>query len=174
MKTYTNHMYGDHMSLPRTARDYQCPRTYQDNSFNDDEVHEQETSGDRHQKGFPPEFKTIMVNWILRIRECCKLTQATMEEIIQRVTDLNQYILSLISSAVTAAITKAGMDPSNCPELQNIFDPNGIFGRPFRDLETSYHQQQYLKANLGFVVRNLMWLYILGRWLTVGKVVIDT
>lgn len=40
-----------------------------------------------------PAFQSITAHWIFKIKECCKLTQSTMDEIIQRVNDLNQYII---------------------------------------------------------------------------------
>jgi hypothetical protein len=85
--------------------------------------HETTCGSDYHQEAdFPPDFKTTIANWILRIRECCKLTQTTTDEIIQRVTDLNQFILSQ-ASAVTSAITAASMDASSCPELEIFLIP---------------------------------------------------
>ena len=68
-------------------------------------------------------------------KECCKLTQSTMDKIIQRVNDLNQYIISQISLAVTGVITEAGLDVGDFPKLKDIFDLNGSFGRPFKGIE---------------------------------------
>ena len=38
-------------------------------------------------------FNPLAASWILKTKECCKLTQSTMEEVIQQVTALNQHIL---------------------------------------------------------------------------------
>ena len=82
-----------------------------------------------------PAFQSITAHWIFKIKECCKLTQSTMDEIIQRVNDLNQYIISQISLAVTGVITEAGLDVGDFPKLKDIFDLNGSFGRPFKGIE---------------------------------------
>ena len=111
--------------------------------------HAEESSTELHLEEPIPELKAIAANWILRIKECSKLTQSTMEEIIERVTDLIQLILSKVAIAVKAAI---GMDVNNIPEFNEIFDPNGTFGRPFKGLESSHFLLQYCKANLGLVV----------------------
>ena len=113
------------------------------------EVDDQSPEENHCQEENIPDLKSIIANWILRIKESCKLMQTTTEEIIQRVTDLIQYILSQVSSAVTAAIAKSGVNVHTIPELHDIFDPNSSFGR---GLETPYQLLQYCKANLGFIV----------------------
>lgn len=144
------------MSLPRTVGEYSAATQYNTEEENEDgqgmEVDYQSPEESLYRENFFPDLKSILANWILRIKESCKLTQATTEEIVQRVIDLNQYILSQVSSAVMAAIAKAGVNISTIPELHDIFNPNGHFGRPFQGLETSYQLLQYCKANLGFVV----------------------
>lgn len=107
MKTYTNHIYGDHECLPRTARDYSLDSSPDMDASSENEVHEYS-----HTQGFPPAFESIIACWILKLKEGCKLTQSTTEEIIQRVTDLNQYILSQVFLAVKEAIRKSGQDSS--------------------------------------------------------------
>lgn len=157
MKTYTNHIYGDHMSLPKSASNYAtvlCQNSGDSEGDNNGVAGEDGEDDDTYggnEDHLPPEFRSIAACWILKLKESCKLTQSTMDEIVQRVTDLNQYILSRVSMAVKAAITSAGMEVTQ--ELQSIFDPNGNFGRPFKGLETSYQQLQYCRKNLGLVVR---------------------
>ena len=73
--------------------------------------------------------RTVTINLLF------KLTQSTMDKIIQRVNDLNQYIISQISLAVTGVITEAGLDVGDFPKLKDIFDLNGSFGRPFKGIE---------------------------------------
>lgn len=109
MKTYTNHIYGDHECLPRTAKDYhgQCLDTQSDPDLSD--MHDQQDSIE-FVSGLPPEFESIAAGWILKIRECCKLTQSATEEILERVTDLNQYILLQVFQAVKATLAETGTD----------------------------------------------------------------
>lgn len=160
MKTYKNHIYGDHMNLPRTASAYQFPRIYEaanrlDYEDSGEEDMEQNSIDQHLNDTTPKEFKSFIANWILRIRECCKVTQATMEEIVQRVTDLIQFILSRLCSAVMTTIRNANIDAGIVSSIHELFDLNGHFGRPFKDLETTSQQLQYCKKNLGFVVSML-------------------
>ena len=146
MKSYTNHIYGDHLSLPRSASTY-CGSTIAASYDNAEEVtngteHAEESSTELHFEEPIPELKAIAANWILRIKECCKLTQSIVEEIIERVTHLIQLIL----------YSCEGSHWHGCPEFNEMFDPNGTFGRPFKGLESSYSLLQYCKANLGLVV----------------------
>ena len=168
MKTYANHIYCDHLSLPKTASAYRCANTVegQDHEDGSEGSEGQEESGldDEHHPDVLSDFQSIAARWILKIKEGCKLTQATMEEVVQGVTDLNQYILSQVFMAVKAALTEVGQDANNIPQLHEIFDPNGNFGRSFRGVETSYQLLKYCKDNLGFVVsveclQNVLILY---------------
>ena len=146
MKTYTNHIYSDHASLPKTASDYQCSTITDHGDLDDCEDENQQTNS----TGFPPQFESTIACWILKIKECCKLTQFTTEVIIERVTDLNQYILSQVFLAVKEVMAESVIDVSK--ELQGIFDPNGRFGRPFKPIENAYKLQKYCKENFRFVV----------------------
>lgn len=154
MKTYTNHIYGDHISLPRTASAYHCASNHvdEDEQMEGVEYEQENTYDPTFAQSF--DFKKIVANWILRIKECLKLTQAAMEEIMQRITDLNQFILSKVHSAVITALAESEIDARSRTQLQEIFDPNGEYGRPFKDLETSHLQLEYFKKNLGFVVKH--------------------
>lgn len=151
MKTYTNHIYGDHLYLPKTASNYQHTSSM---NYMDDEEEMEGIDFEQERSSVEDilDFKRMIANWILKIKEGSKLTQTTMEAIIQGVTDLNQLILTRVNSAVTDALKQVGIDPTCCPELSNIFDPNGKYGRPFKDLDTSHQQLQYYKKNLSFVV----------------------
>lgn len=152
MKTYTNHIYGDHQSLPRAAREYRGQTSIlgMDEEETEDMECEQEIQSDNLTSG---EDKVVIANWLLKTKECSKLTQATMDAIIEGVTDLNQLILTRVGKAVTTALKENGINPTSCPQLLQIFDINGEYGRPFRGLETSHLQMKYFKEKLGYVVK---------------------
>lgn len=118
------------------------------NSDGEDMAEEQQQTCYDHEKT-QSDFKSVIACWILKIKECCKLTQSTMEELTRSVTDLNQYILAQVFLAVKKVLAEAGQ---NIAQLNSIFDPNGSFGRPFEGIETSYQLLKYCKKNLGFVV----------------------
>ena len=49
---------------------------------------------------------------------------------------------------------EGGLSLSLCDKLNNIFDENGQYGCPFKDLETQYQQMKYFKTHFRYVVRN--------------------
>lgn len=78
-----------------------------------------------------------------------------MDDIIQEVTALNQFILSKVHIAIQTALNEAGISESCVPAISEICHPNGPFGKLFWGLETAYQQLRYYKANLGMVVSSL-------------------
>ena len=150
MKTYTNHIYGEHPNLPKTANAASVVESDEETDMPRGDDMEQESSHEN--EGAFLDLKLVTARWILKIKECCKITQSTTEEIVQRVTDLNQYILSQVFLELKAAIAEAGHDVNTIPRLHDIFDPNGSFSRPFQGVETSHQLLTYCKKNLGFVV----------------------
>lgn len=90
---------------------------------------------------------------LLKLKEVHKLTQVTLQGIVDDVTDLCQNRLSAIHSAVNLAITNAGLSPSDIEGLKDIFDSDNEFAQPFFGLETQYQQFKFYKENFKFVVR---------------------
>ena len=97
-------------------------------------------------------FKSQAAVWVLKTKECHKLTTSTMTSIIEDITAFNQIVLSKVAMAVNSAFENAGIPSSSVPDLSEIFNTDGIFGQPFRGLETAYLQEQYCKQNFCFVV----------------------
>ena len=73
---------------------------------------------------------------LLKLKEVHKLTQVTVQGIINDVTDLCRNRLSAIHSAVNLAITNAGISPNDIVGLNDIFDSVNNFGQPFFGLQT--------------------------------------
>ena len=97
-------------------------------------------------------FKSQAAVWILKTKECHKLTTSTMTSIIEDITAFNQIVLGKVEMAVKSALESAGIPSSNVPELSGIFNMDGVFGQPFKGLETAYLQEQYCTQKFGFVV----------------------
>lgn len=91
---------------------------------------------------------------LLKMKED-KLTQVTLQGIIDDVTGLCQNCLSAIHSAVILVTTNAGLSPNDIERLNDIFDSNNEFGRPFFCLETQHQQFKFYRENFKFVVRKL-------------------
>ena len=90
---------------------------------------------------------------LLQLKEVHKLTQASLQGIIDNVTELCQNHLSAIHCAVTQAITNAGLSPNDIEGLNDIFSTDNEFGRPFFGLETQHQQFKFYRENFKIVVR---------------------
>lgn len=101
---------------------------------------------------FEEELMAAAAQWILKIQETCKLTHSAMDEIIQGVTDFNNYILSKLHDVVRNALEDLHVNITDVPKLAKAFDTDSPFLRPFRGVETHYQHLKYCKKNLGFVV----------------------
>ena len=89
----------------------------------------------------------------METRECNKLTQVTVENIIKDVDSLYQVALDNIQSAVETALMKAGVVANQVPDLDTILSSTGPYGRLFSGLETHHRQLMYLKHHFKLVVR---------------------
>ena len=90
--------------------------------------------------------------WILKIRECNKLTQVTTESIIKDVDSLYQVALDNIRFAAEGALKEAGILPGQIPGLSAILSPTGPYGKLFSGLETHHRQLTYMKEHFKLVV----------------------
>ncbi|XP_065891557.1 uncharacterized protein [Dysidea avara] len=109
-------------------------------------------------------FKSQAAVWVLKTKECHKLTTSTMTSIIEDVTSFNQTVLSKVEMAVNSALENAGIPISSIPDLSEIFNVDGIFGRPFQGLETAYLQEKYCKQNCCFVKPTPILLGTVQKW----------
>ena len=78
-----------------------------------------------------------------KTRECNKLTQVTIENIIKDVDSLYQVALNNIQCAVESALTNAGVLPNQVPGLDTILSCTGPYGKLFSGLETHHRQLMY-------------------------------
>ena len=135
MKTYDNHLSRYHFMYDRTI----VPEMFLSACGNEQEndPHEKESSSNWHEEetpstalearystvpdgtteSFVDELKRGAMCWILKIKENCKLTQSTMDDIIRVVTDFNNYILSKLCGVIQKTLTDVGMNMENNPQL---------------------------------------------------------
>lgn len=105
------------------------------------------------------ELKSAAVNWILKIKETCKLTQSSMDQIIQGVTDFNSFILSKLYGVVKNALEDHSINIDDLAQLAKAFNMDSPFFRPFQGVETYHQQLQYCKKNLGLIVSTYIYQY---------------
>lgn len=98
------------------------------------------------------ELQRVAAQWILKIKETCKLTQSAMDNIIEGVTDFHNFMLSKIHIVLKKALNSLHIDMDDIPQLKQVFECDSPFTRPFTGVETSYQQLNYYKSQLGLVV----------------------
>ena len=123
---FRNHVYDYHDNIvvkKPTARSMDPPDTYDDGTGYHNSDSEIEES--------PPNFEKRMEDiqrasaiWILKIRECNKLTQVATEIIIKNVV----------------------------PALKTILSSTGPYGKLFSGLETHHRQLAYMRSHFKLVV----------------------
>ena len=175
MKTYDNHLSRNHFMHGRTV----IPELFMSEEANGDENNGDENNseenngeenngdggsigeGANNSMNSPPddhgttrfeELKHAGALWIQKIREKCKLTQSSIDEIIQGVTDFNSYILSKLYNVLKNELEGININISDLPQLTKVFDTDSPFLRPFKGIETHHQHLQYCKKKLGFVV----------------------
>ena len=90
--------------------------------------------------------------FLMGLKEERKLTQVALQGVIEGVTNLTQTRLSALHTEVCGALRAAGIEPSTVPGLEEVFDSEGSFGRPFLGLETQHQQLSFYKKHFNFVV----------------------
>ena len=164
MKTFTNHIYQFHMIsrtftmpsqlLPNTKGDYERESSDEDEDMNLDDNYIQPSTSEPNLQStvLQEEVLSYAAKWILKTREGYKLTQSALENIIQDITSLIQFLLHKTYIAVEEALKNAHISSCQIPDLATVFNPDGLFGRPFQGLESAYQQMKYCREHLGLVV----------------------
>ena len=96
--------------------------------------------------------------WILKLKEGRKLTQSATEEILQDVTELCGGIITSLKSDIYKVLSAAGINVDDVSGLEDLFQDESSYMKPFSKLETQYLQMSYYKSHLGFIVSILLLL----------------
>ena len=103
-----------------------------------------------------PPTKKHRAEWILKVRETNKITQACTENILSDVTTLCSSIIRDLTMAVKQKLMSHGTTPELHRDIMEVLQtPN--FSKPFEGLETHYKQMKYLREYFDFVVRFSIW-----------------
>ena len=97
-------------------------------------------------------IQTSSALFLLGLKEECKLTQTALQGVIEGVTTLSRCHLDALHAEVCSILNAAGVSPSSIPELNELFDRDGPFGRPFSGLETQHQRLRFYKTHFQFVV----------------------
>lgn len=101
-----------------------------------------------------PQFEQLKRRalWILKLKEKRKLTQSTLEEILQDVTELCTDLVAELGKHVASTLLSAGVKAEEVPGLLELFDEKSECCQPFHHLNTYHRQLSFYRANFNFVV----------------------
>ncbi len=104
--------------------------------------------------------------FLMGLKEERKLTQTALQGVVEGITSLTQTRLDALHTQVCGALSAAGITPSTVPGLEEAFDQDGAFGRPFIGFETQHQQLKFYRSHFPLVVckcsftrRVLLWIY---------------
>ena len=100
----------------------------------------------------PTQTLTDRAMWILKLKEKRKLTQLTLEEILEDVTELCSNLLVDLEQHVSSALACVGVKIDDVPGLSTLFSSESEFSQPFKHLNTYHHQLAFYRENFHFVV----------------------
>ena len=87
--------------------------------------------------------------FILKTRDGRRLTQAATDNILRDVTELFQSRLETVCHNTVETLKDAGVDDST---ISTVKDSILAQCKPFKGLETEYHQNAYIRDHFGLIV----------------------
>ena len=101
------------------------------------------------------ELKCTAANWIIKMKETCKLTQVATDEIIKGVADFNSYMVTKLYEVVKNSLEERNINISDMPELGKAFDSNSPLLNPFKGIGTYHLLLEYCKKKLRYIVSSV-------------------
>lgn len=98
------------------------------------------------------DLQKAAATWILKVKEKNKLSQMTMQGIIEDVTSLFQTYLRHLYHSVKLYLEENFVADDVIAPLEEMFSSNGKYGEPFRGLKTEYFQSKYFQDHFSMVV----------------------
>lgn len=90
--------------------------------------------------------------FLLGLKEKQKLTQVSLDKVIEGVTGLFQGQLGTLHTQIESKPEEAGVDGATISGLSELFD-QGNMTHPFFGLQTQHQQMKFYKENFTFIVR---------------------
>lgn len=88
--------------------------------------------------------------FLLKTREEGRLTQTTLDQVVQSTSSLCEQVASNLKSQVSEAIQKVGLTEA---DQKKVLDSLGCIScDPFEGLRTEYKQEKFYKENFNYLV----------------------
>ena len=96
--------------------------------------------------------KLDTAKWILKLKETKKLTQSSVDSILEDATELCATTVSELGFRVESLLNTAGIRFNDIPGLREIFAPTSPYCNPFDGLDTYHRQLSFYRKHFNFVV----------------------
>lgn len=146
---YRNHVYAYHTEAESVVLTPSSEHDEASESQND-EAAESPTNEPVADKLFAR--KKAAAIWILKVQESYKITQATMDQILDDVTGFFQELLLDLFDDVKSVLADSNIDHSTITGLCELFGSESFYAKPFTGLESKHRQLQFYEKELNFVV----------------------
>ena len=167
LQTFRNHV-SDHHSYDRNPTNLPVTTSPEphDNVFTTESHHRNWHTVHEDSVELCTTLSTIQTSsalFLLGLKEERKLTQTALQGVIEGVTTLSRNQLSALHAEVCSALNAAGVSPSSIPGLNELFDSDGPYGRPFSGLETQHQQLCFYKTHFQFIVSCSLMKFIMDN-----------
>ena len=98
------------------------------------------------------DLKVAAAKWILKNREGHRIPNSVMESIVSGAKFLYETALSEIQRQVVDEMKEANITPDTITSVSRVFDGETQYTNVFRELETTYRQNSFIKDHFRFVV----------------------
>lgn len=98
------------------------------------------------------ELQETSALFLMGLKEKHKLTQTSLQGIIEGVTGLMQCRMSVLQSAIQQQLKSTGVQSSVIATVDALFDQEGSVCRPFHGLETQHQQMNFYRTHFNLIV----------------------
>ena len=93
--------------------------------------------------------KKVSALFILKAKEVHKISQSSLNELLQDVTTVVEQKISLLKTDISCSLASKGIEMD--AELQSLFYKPELV-KPFQGLETEFFQKKFFRESFGLVV----------------------
>lgn len=89
---------------------------------------------------------------LMKIREEGKLTQKSLNIVVNSSTEIVRSVVSILKAGVATSLEQAGADFRTIPGLSELFSEESVANNPFGGIATESEQCQYYREHFNLVV----------------------
>ena len=150
---YRKHMQRNHRNVTTTSSSSQVTLEHEEDVGATNLSWDPENSDASPSNSLNSEANIAM--WILKLKESNKLTQTSVNQILQHVSELCTITVFELGEAVNQALEAAGVKPDDVTGLKDLFSTSSPLSQPFASLLTYHQQLKFYNTHLNFIVSHM-------------------